>query len=107
MHLQISGMGRDGGLWLERSMEIYTGPLQGILRARAEDMQTQGWASKPYWPRGKGVHGDKPLLTFQDHLQAVLPELFLRRPEVQIKPNAIMPRSSAQPRPDGYPSRPG
>src|SRR5260370_27604069 len=60
-------------------MEICTGPLQRILRARPEDMQVQGRASKPYWPRGE--HGDKPLQTFQDHLRAVLPELFLRRAE--------------------------
>jgi hypothetical protein len=67
-------MGRDGGLWPEQPMGVYTGPLQRILWARPEDMQVQRRARKPPWSRG--VHGDKPLQTFQDHLQAVLLELF-------------------------------
>src|SRR5260370_3448690 len=79
MESQRPVMGRDGGLWLEQSMVICTGSLQRILRARPGDMQTQGRASKPYWPRG--VHGDMVLQTFQDHLRAVLLELFLRRTE--------------------------
>src|SRR5712692_2947566 len=80
MCLRRPGIGKDGGLWLVQSMQICAGLLQRMLRARPEDSQAQGRARKPYWPRG--VHGDKPLQTFQDHPQAVLPELFLRRAEI-------------------------
>ena len=79
MGMQRPGMGRDGGLWLEQSMQVCTGPSQRILRAQPEDMQAQGRASKPCWSRG--VHGDKLLQIFQDHLRAILLELFLRRIE--------------------------
>ncbi len=50
MHLQRPGMRRDGGLRLEQLVEICTGPLQRMLRARPEDNQAQEQASKPYWP---------------------------------------------------------
>jgi RNA polymerase sigma factor (sigma-70 family) len=72
-------MGREGALWREQSIQVCTGPLPRMLRARPGDMQAQGRASKPSWPPGRGVHGDKPLSTLLHHLRAILPELFLRR----------------------------
>ncbi len=48
MNPQRAGMGRDGGLWLGQLVEIGTGLLRRILRARPEYLQAQGRASKPY-----------------------------------------------------------
>ncbi len=59
-------------MWLEKLVEIGTGLEHLIFRARPEYLQAQGPASKPYSPRG--MHGEKTFQTFQDHLQAVLPE---------------------------------
>ena len=44
-------------------------------------MQAQEEASKPCWYYRIGVQRDKLLQPFQDHLQADLPELFLRHAE--------------------------
>src|SRR5258706_3699222 len=51
-------------------------------------MRRRPQARRPCWQRGRGAQRDRPLQSFQDHLQAVLPELLLIRTE-EYRPGAV------------------
>ena len=79
--MQKPAKGKNNRLRLEQSAgrwEACDRALQWLRRAQTQDMQMQVFAGKPRWQRGSGLQWHQPPSPFQGHLQAVLPELFLR-----------------------------